>query len=126
LSGAALIGAGVFYYLGDRASNNYSRNVDHYFSALNACEATQSCYGNADLTKYKGRASSSKNDFYAYRNGYYASLGLTGLFLGVTGYLFVIQRSKSVPDRQFSLIPFSPADSPGAMEGIGISTKVRF
>ncbi len=126
LSGAALIGAGVFYYLGDRASNNYSRNVDHYFSALNACEATQSCYGNADLTKYKGRASSSKNDFYAYRNGYYASLGLTGLFLGVTGYLFIIQRSKSVPDRQFSLIPFSPADSPGAMEGIGISTNVRF
>jgi hypothetical protein len=126
LSGAALVSAGVFYYLGDRAGSDYSRAADNYQAARGVCQATLNCYQSADLVKYKGQADGAKSDFYAYRNGYYVSLGLTGLFLGVTGYLFIIQRSKPVPDRRFSLMPFSPANSSGAMEGIGISTNVRF
>jgi len=126
LSGAALVGAGVFYYLGDRAGSDYSRAADNYAVALDACQATQNCSASTDLTRYKDQANSAKSDFYTYRNSYYASLGLTGLFLGVTGYLFVIQRSKSAPDRRFSLMPFAPASSSGTMEGIGISTNVRF
>lgn len=126
LSGVALVGAGVFYYLGDRAGSDYSRAADNYAQARAACETTQNCYASTDLAKYKSQGNSAKSDFTHYRNGYYASLGLTGLFLGVTGYLFVIQRSKSTPDRRFSLMPFAPANSSGAMEGIGFSTNVRF
>lgn len=126
LSGAALVSAGILYSLGSRAGDNYSMAVDNYTGVKNACEAAGSCSGNPDLDKYKNQASGARTDFNRYRDGYYTSLGVTGLFAGIAAYLYIIQRSKSAPSRPVSLAPFPQTGSSGGIEGMGISTNVRF
>lgn len=126
LSGAALLSAGILYSLGSRAGDDYSRAVDNYTGIKSACEAAGSCSGNPDLDKYKNQANGARTDFNHYRDGYYTSLAVTGLFAGIAACLYIIQRSQSSPSRSVGLTPFPQTGSTGEIEGMGISTNIRF